>query len=486
MRIMTPPTFFERRHLSLSDISSRLIIYCLMVVTAFVIGKKLAEGGWLTLLFVSVSIPVALACIRYTEYGLALLVTSSVSFFGIYGYTSEAVGIRLPFGMFFISDIVLFLMFIPILRDIMEGKFEWKAVPLNAPLVALLLLSLFQVFRALFIQSQNFHYVMRLARPMIYYSMFFLVLYNIKSKRQLDIFLKLLLFIAVTSGIFVIIQSFFQLNLTGGKVVETGYTIYRFYSPAYPMIASTVLVLISTLSFLRLRTAMPVVFCWAFLILCTLFSFARALWASIAASTMAGFFLLGRKIVSAIKILLIMGILLVAAAAYLGEQKTANLIYPFRDRFSITMLNLAQRRGSYYNRLRQFRRKWDLAKDESIILGVGFRYSDSRYVVSGDPMYRIGAADSSVAHLPFTFGIAGVLLFIWFFLAFFRRAFILLRQMETSLYKGILIGLITVNISILLTLPFSGTLFYPSGICVFTVSWALAELVWEFHDQTEI
>ncbi len=345
MRIMTPSTFFKRRHLSLSDISSRLIIYCLMVVTAFVIGGKLAEGGWHTLLFVSVSIPVALACIRYTEYGLALLVTSSVSFFGIYGYTSEAVGIRLPFGTFFISDIVLCLMFIPILRDIMEGRFEWKSVPLNGPLIALLLLSLFQVFRALFIQSQNFHYVMRLARPMIYYSMFFLVLYNIKSKRQLDIFLKLLLFIAVTSGIFVIIQSFFHLNLTGGKVVETGYAIYRFYSPAYTMIASTTLVLVCILPFLRSRTAMPVAFCWAFLLLCTLFSFARALWASIAASTTVSLLLLGRKTVSAIRILLIMGILLVAAAVYLGEQKTANLIYPFRDRLSITMPNLAQRRG---------------------------------------------------------------------------------------------------------------------------------------------
>jgi len=424
-------------------------------------------------------VPIAIVCIKWTEYGLALLIIAMTNVFGIY-HTLDVPHISFSFGTVQMTDILFFIMLVLILKDFVDGKMEWKKTSLNKPLLILILvIAPLQFFRGLFIDHESLRLVARGARPLIYYSIFFIILHQIKSRDQLISFLKLLLFISVISGAVGAYQSLFQVNLSGSKIGFDSSGIARHYSSAWSMIRSGFLVSFCALPFLKPKARIVVIGCEIVLFFSILYTFARSLWGTVAVAMVIGTLLLGRDIGRLFRTLAFITVILIIVIACLGGQKVKSFAVPFQARWNTAVPGIASRTDTFVTRIDLLKASWSIMKANSFALGMGFSYdSESLAELPAQLQIKIIAgADNGIGTLLVRSGMVGVLLFVWIFLAFFTRTFLLLRHPNSPLYKGILIGLIVINIQTLLVSFFSDSLFHYDGIVSLVISWALAELI---------
>lgn len=481
------PLSVKLYHWQLDSRIKNALVAVMVIIIGYLVAQRIVLGNPWSVVGTVVLIPVFLYLVKHPEYALLLLPVTMTSFFGLYPKTAEELSIPLPLGRLFISDVVFLLMVIPILRDILKRRIAWKKVPLNKPIIALFLLVLFQVFRALFLQSENLHYVLRVTRPLAYYSIFFLVLYEIKSKSQLDTFLKLLFFIGVICGVIAASQPIFRWSFSASRLgYDPRYGVFRtIENAALPMITFTFLVLFSILPYIKKYLVLVLILaCEVILFFGFLFSFYRSVWGSVAIAMVVCLFLAWRNIGKMMKVVTIIGVLLIIVMITTGRgwQDVEKFFSPYEKRASTTVPEVVGQKGSVEGRILLFKKKWDLVERESVLLGVGFKYGNPN-----DPsnLYAASGADSSIAHMIFRFGIIGAVLFGWIFWIFFKRSLFIFKRIKVPWYKGILIGLMGANIQLVIHSAASGIFFSSQGIVALTISWALTELIWKLHSEGE-
>jgi len=411
--------------------------------------------------------------IRRAVYGLAVIVILMIGLFGIYNPANPLLAVTGSFGTLALVDIIS-ISLLAYFAYLFITK-QLKSTPLNRPVIVLLLMFVIQAFRAFFLQGQSFLQVGRIMRPLFSYLMFFIILARIRNRKELNLFLKLLLVISLISSAIVIHQCIFGWSPMGA--LRRMGDIYRHNNVATEIITSIFLLSFCILPFLKLKKRSFVLF----LVLPAyfavfLYSGSRALWGTLAIS-IAACLLLMKRTDKNMQIFASIALFLIISVAFFGPTAVENFLNPFRTRAETTIPTLIEREGTFLTRINLYKAKWDIVKKDNILMGIGFRYGSLRR----DTIYGATGADNGIAHIVFRFGLIGYLLFGWIFISFFKRAFFMLKHIKPSTDRAILVGLVATNIQLLLQLFFSDTLFRHHGIIVYVLSWALLEIIWEFH-----
>jgi len=463
----------------------------ILSVLALTLGQIIVQSDPSKFLVSALMVLLGVVTLRRREYGLVILVIVMTNFLGLF-LVSDMPSIKLPFGRFLISDLIFFLIMALFLHFMYSRKLTWKKVPLNKPLMALLLMTFLQASRSIIVYSENIHYVLRLTRPLVYYSIFFVVLNEIRREKQLNRFLKVFVLAGVIAGIIGLLQLAFGWSFggRGGRwVTQAGITFYRDYSFTSMVTATFILLLFVRPYLISKKGKILATAALGFLAFNLLITASRGLWISVLGGVLVGFlFTPYRLVVRNLAVILIAGICAIVFLIKINPSILEGIII----RAKYFQHDLLEEKGTLGKRLLISHRLWNKAKSESLILGVGMQYEEPivpsyQGIVSWteQPELAYTGTDIGLANIPFRFGIVGVFVFGWIFVTFFQRCFYLVRCMEHSLWRALLISFIAINVQFILQ-SFVGNIWFRfQELIVPVVSWALMELIWEFHSREE-
>ncbi len=459
-------------------------ILTLSLLLARIITSNAPAG--LSILVAFAIIPISLT---WPEYGLSLMIVIMLKVFGLFGIM-DLPNVRFPFGSLRMDDIVFLTMCVPLIRDILLKRVDRKISSLNKPLILFLIFALSQAARAFLIQSEDLHWILRLMRIPVYYLAFFLILYEIKDRTQLNRFLKLSFTIGIISGAVMALQYIFGLSLGGSALQPTsktlGYDLPRIYNYTASLISSIFLMLLFTLPYIVGKVKVIIIFFEALLFISLLTTFARSLWGSIAIAMIIGLLIDVKNIGKFARYLVIAIFAIILSTNYFGSR-IEGFLPAVSYRASTAIPDIIYKGGSVYRRILLFQRQWDIVRAENILLGVGFKYEPPQISQPGQIItvldmspYSYLGTDSGIVNLVFRFGLVGLILFAWLFTTLFRKSISVLKSIPPSIDRGILVGLVSTNIMIIIS-SFFGNWFFSSEAIVVVTSWALIELIKNFR-----
>jgi hypothetical protein len=163
-------------------------------------------SDWIDLIIVGLTAPFALAFFwRKPEYGIIALI-----FFASGFLAPNFVDIRLPFfGGLEMRDILLVVLFLlGLVRGLVNQDLRIPWWPVGGFLLAFMLMMLFSLFHALFLENVPGNWALSDVRILVFYSVFFITAWSIKSKQALYTLIIGSFVIADITAAIVIIQQY--------------------------------------------------------------------------------------------------------------------------------------------------------------------------------------------------------------------------------------------------------------------------------------
>lgn len=468
-------------------INSKLLPLQLTAVFAIniLIGLMIANRPKLFLaLFLAILLIIVL--LKKPVWALAILISMGINFFGAINFTSLP-SVPLPgLGSLFINDVVLLsFISIAILRISAKGINPLRS-SLSYPIIALLLLTGLQAVRSL-LEGSSPQFIANQLRDVSYYSIFFITLIFLKSKKDIIQLIKALIVISVLSAFVTYYQAITgQLNFGSHVVYSSDYGIFRSYNLGLFAMTSTFLILLTSLIgapknnkfFLSNHLNITILLLIGGAILIMLM---RNIWISLLFSIALIIFLNIKKINKFIIVLFLGASLFTiwwipAIEYFIDSQPILPIIY---KRGFEAYSDAASGGGTFGLRTELLQHRWNYMLKTNLFWGQGFKETSGYYY--WDPTYATG--ENTGAFIATRYGISGFFIFSWLLFAILKKIINLYRKLEDSWQKTLICGLLAFNIHIIITSYFAAPFVTTFGIVILTPFWAIVELIERFNDH---
>lgn len=432
-----------------------------------------------------------------TEYKLWLLIIFSIDVFSIFSGTNVPHLILPGFGTFHLKDMILIFMVIHASLNYRKISLSIKENPLVKQLIMLLAIGILNTLIDL-VEGIEIHYLLRGYRYVAYYFAFFVTVREIKSKETLYRFISGIIFLSVISSLVVYLQSILGWSLSGGKVsFMHAYGFYRVYNASGAVTSGCLLILFSIGLSNILQSKFHKLIIWScvlFLMGSQILIFSRSRWGYIIIGIIFIFMfqrkLVIRNIVFVTLLSIVLYFVLEHSISYFLGNENLSLRKSVTIRAMIGVEDFKYHGGTFDIRLRSLSTKWKTVKSRNPLIGIGFesavpiiRYTSQRsmsLILHQSPYALV--PDISWSNIILLFGLLGVFIFLWMFLSFFRFSYMVFRKLPDSVPKYIVLGIISFNITTLLSSFFSSSaLTGPAGVTFLSMTWAIVVLINHFE-----
>jgi len=438
--------------------NGRMMTYVLRLFIGILFGSSL---GALILINSALGAVAVLSVIfiyllfKRPEIALVIAILISHNLFGM--ITEDT--FRLP-GLFKARDLLLLSLFIPFINE--GWRKEDLRYLINSPIskciLAILLLSMLIVIKTTMQYEIDLGLAIRDGRRYFYYIMFFAILYNMRTTRQLKTFVNVLIGLSVIYSLLIIAQFVVGPNhiiflgasddeSTRWKVVPlilAGITVARSYISGFDLtiFCFGIVLYRSTTSTMNSKSV------WNIAILGVIglqiiLSFARAYWIGISFAVVFSILLLDRRMAKIILVTIgaisIISVLLLTVRFV--HPQLSNPLYLLSERWKGTTKELfgGGEGGSFAWRLEDNAERIKLA-EKNFLMGVGFVHDETKIFTLGLEGRGLRTADSGILTLFLDMGIIGATIITIMIILLLYRCCIAFKHTSEMWEKGILYG----------------------------------------------
>jgi len=370
--------------------------------------------------------------------------------------------LRIPY-VFRIRDLAFSVLFIPLVREAVKRRNLGYIIesPISKALILFMAVAVFTGIYSILNYKTPIVLVIMVGRRYLYYAIFFVVLYNIRTKKQVDFLIKAFFWIVVIFSILYVVQflvgntvkifpypTMIHTSEMGGTVAVTRSYVSGKRFPAF-ILCSTLGVLVY--SEIKKKKSL-LYFASLLFVIQTMLVFGRAHYLGILSGIVLTFIL--ASLVSSRKTKVIRKsifyAILVILPFFLAEIFAAYVSIPalsaVQERFRSTFTDFFQLSGTFGQRYEWMIGYLGLIK-KNPFLGLGFLHQEYAYLLSNLPRGHVRDSHVGLLNIPIDMGIIGSIAFVILVVALLKRAFFIFRRINNSLYKGIVFGFIAVFFS---------------------------------------
>lgn len=412
--------------------------------------------------------------------------------------------------------LILAMLAVVFARSCRRGKFLLFKSPMTLPLMLLfvsVIMSVLESYR-LFQQATapDLFYVGQIysnARPMFFYTFFFVVAFGIQTERQLRFVLRASVWVAAIVGLMVAAQYYIGprgISLFIGGGWSAGYTasvspeeqsVARSMPPGLALICMFFLITVAHAAYRGSRSGIANLLGALPLGAGLIFSFYRSFWIS----TFLGLFIIWIVSSAIIKRRLLVYGVAVVVVTILGTVSFAKLVpgsagenfaRVLANRFtSLSQSSTYEVEESLQARFRENRMALQRIK-ENPIFGIGSgtprqyaeRIRPGTYTRVIQPVYFI---HNSYLELWMAYGILGVVSFLWLSIVFLVRCAFLFRSLQQPSWKAITIGCFAGYIGFLVRSATQPHIVHDTYYMVVTaLVWGIVEIILRLHNEGKL
>jgi hypothetical protein len=418
-------------------------------------------------------------------------------FFDLFGFIDPSIQFRIK-GVFKLKDVIFILMLISIIVDIIIKKdmsFQRLQSPVNKPLIALMLLVSFGIIYSSLFRGEPLNYSLRIGRILYYYLIFFIIMYYIRSERQIRFVIFAIIAMASMVSIIYIVQFFLGSHITVtpfGKLAGQRFGDFRFarlYLSGFTVAYIGFMIAFWLFIYQRNRNRLILLL---FLGVGMAFNFFRAYWiGAIFGIFLPAIFLkfdIKVKILKSCIVFLILITIFIPIIKYLSSARSTDVITLISGKFISTFSEFTDKERSYGSRLKYANSRIELLKvRKNFLLGVGFVQGDP-FSSTGKRLYEISPI-STGGHLGYLdimlyMGILGLSCFAWFILAMLKRLVYIFKYTQDELYKATIMGFIGFLILCVVASLAHGPLTSIIGIVPISIFMGLSEAICMIEQKT--
>ncbi len=356
-------------------------------------------------------------------------------------------------GIFKLRDLILFIPFIPIIvKEFTQRKnikFIFGSISAYTILGFCVIILLFIMATSLR-HSSPFVLSFRIGRDYFYYLFFFMTVYSIQKKSQLDFILKAMIVLSLLFAVMYIIQAisggaihlFPTSSHTRGKLLGVSLTRSYVFFGFTGIICAVFIGLLGVMK--SRRTKIWILIGLSLLLGASFFTFGRAYWIKIGIIIFLVFLFLAQNEKKGF-IEWISGALLIFVSfiALIGILRYGSLTLLFKggtERVSSGITDVIHSSGTYGYRRKALTLYKDMIK-QNLWFGLGFLYQDAK-ITKTIPFKTTIFGHNSFVTILNTMGITGLFIHIILYLVFIIRGFFIFSRVKNPIYKGFILGFI--------------------------------------------
>jgi O-antigen ligase len=452
-------------------------------VAGVLLGVAILLAGPLPVLLGVVGIIVAAAAFRYPEVLVVVVLALASQLIPTrFNFFVEVAGARLQ-----ASDLLLgWLLFVTVLRAVMEKRFTFRSTPLDLPLVLFYIAVLGGLATAVIGFGVNFGNATYEARMLATYLIFFPITNLVRTRAQVLRLAVGTIAIAVLMAGSMLLQSTLQpAFLADDWVLRGGGSVVRNFHPGFSIVYVGLLMVVGHITMRRAGTAQRspgrrwLLWATMLLMLSALFStLARNL--LIACAISLGLLVLlirARERYNLVRSLAGLAASLALLLALLGVVAEAPALAQYAEAYGDRLQRMFS--GEILSRQENLFSRWEEMAfafsrlQEHPILGIGL-YNPYR-----PPFYR--GEDSSLRHfihnaylgIWLKAGLLGLVSFLWLSAAFLRHGFRSWRRVSEPLLRGVALGSLVAYVGLLFTNFVAPSFVQPGSLAIMGVTLGL-------------
>lgn len=402
--------------------------------------------------------------------------------------------------------LIVFMLAVVLVRSLVERRFEFLRSPITLPLLLLSLAIMVSVGAAYakYLESPKGVFPFTLyndARPMFYYSLFFVVAFGIRTRQELRILVAALIIIAAAVAVLMIVQYalgheqrvFMGTRWAAPRVEELGPDeegVTRSLPPGLALMyvlfpAVTCLACMGKGRSSRLLGLASVLIAIGLLL-----SFTRMYWLSVSAAMVVIWMLVDssmkRRLLTFGTVALTASVLLtIAFSTFAPGAARARFSHALYDRLASTVTRSTVYSPGLQNRIQENRSALELIK-RNVIFGVGLGTPLHRTQVIRPgyntqvivPIYRI---HNSYLDLWARFGLLGVLSFVWLSVAFLARSLLLFFHAQEPVHKVLGLTFFAAQIQFMMHATVGMSVPQIFNATTIALCWGLVEVMWRLE-----
>ena len=409
--------------------------------------------------------------------------------------------------------LIVFMLIAVFLQFSTRRKFELFKSPLTLPLLLLcaaVLISMLVSYVNYLGDPRGiwpFERVYNSVRQMFLYLLFFPIAFGIRTERQLNLTLRLLIWVAAMVAIMMVIQYFLgtDKSLFIGTRFTPGYTtalspeeekVARSLPPGIALMLAFFLVPLAQAAYRGLRAGIVPATAASVVGAGLIFTFARNYWISMFVGVFVIWLLANRTVKSRLAMVAVV----VAVFSVVGSLSLAKLApgtagERFSRALSERFVSLIHRPTytvgeSFQSRLRENRSAIQQIK-RSPVFGIGAdaprQYGEwTRPGLWTKVIYPVYFIHNSYLELWMVYGLLGILSFIWMSIAFLLRAFVLSRRARDPTWRILAISFFAGYVAFLIRAAVTMNATHEMhNIAVAALMWGIVEAIWRLNEQAQ-
>lgn len=456
------------------------------------LGLAVLLAGPVPVLVAVTGILAALLAFRYPETLIVLmlalasqLIPSRFNFF-----------VDLVVGRFQVSDLLLFwLLFVTVLRVIMEKSFPFRSTPLGLPMVLFYVAVLGGLATAVFFFGVNFRNATYEARTLAYYLVFFPITNLLRTRAQLMRLAIGTMAVAVLLSVSMLLQSAVQPAFLVDDWTVEGTGIVRNFHPGFSAVFVGLLMLAGYVAMRRssmarapvLTSGVRRVHDWRWLQWGIMLLLAAALFSTLARNLLiAGVISFGLLALlldreerhNLGQMLLGLGLSLAVVLGFLALVfKTSTLITQYATAYAgrlerMFSSEILSRQENLFSRWEEMRFALQRLVQHPI-LGIGLYNPYRPPFYEGEPVTLRHFIHNAYLGLWLKTGILGLVSFLWFSVAFLRQGFRGWQGISEPLLRGVALGSLVAYVGLLFTNFVAPSFLQPGSLAIMGVTLGL-------------
>jgi len=427
-----------------------VLVYIALIAAALLLSIPLSSGsmlpiiGYCGLLYLFI-------LFKRPEIGFTIGFFILMGLFGIMGRSFLRVE-----GYFKLLDIVIITLFLSFIKEVLyqsDLRFLIKS-PIAKALLLFMGSAIIAGIYAKFHYNVSLISIFQAGRVYLFYSFFFLSLYHIKNKKQLHLFLKIILIASILFSVLYIGQHIIGANLRillGAKrfgLMSVGsYSTLRLdiRADVFPGLVLPIMLGIAVFSSSKRIKKWAMIAATLFLAE-TIFTLGRAHWFGVAFSCLIFWFLLpSSKRRLSYKYIIIAGLILIfilPLISMIRYDSPLSLFSLLKERSSSGVRDFAQRTGTFGSRYRLAESYWRLLKNKPIF-GLGLIPTRSEEIIQELPKGKIRNVHVGILNIFIDLGLTGCFFFIILVVVAIKRSLYIYRNLQNQLYKALSLGILS-------------------------------------------
>ena len=411
-------------------------------------------------------------------------------------------------GVFSLRDVALFALLLVMAFRIKSGQVKIRLLksPVAKALIAFMTVAMINALYTCLYWGVSWKPVIREARTYLFYAFYFIALAMISSKKRLNSFIKLFLYLIIVFSILHIIQSLmmgrwllFKYTASHALSYRISHGLFRLYvkGGVLPGMALLCMFGIYGSSEINMRQRFAFILIMLLFTIETVFTQSRAHMTGLIVGLVATIiFIRGRKGINYHRwkfssIIFGIGTIIIIFHLVGNEIRFSSVLI---GRMTDFLLDIRTGGGTFGYRLYLLSRYFNASIKPHVIFGSGLLHSSLGYLIPGLPTVGMPGptglqmvalpsdVDIGTANILIQMGVIGFISWIVLIVSFVKRSSFIYRSLSDGPYKGIVFGIIAYYIGRIFAWTL-GTFIIPNEIVQFAIAAAVIELIYYFNNS---